>query len=186
MAEPDNLGEVLFLVSLLSDASHPIVGTVLESARKYEKEGCISGLTDFAGHPVYQTKWMKYGLKRLGLQDPYAIPKICDSYSSLFWMDYRKEHVPGPFFDEESRVLYPYLGWAEAHFYGLPYPGLPDGDSYPLSWESSASQADYDALKPFLSGYALERTAVPHTWHASEMFLYLVEDKASDPDAGPC
>ena len=40
----------------------------------------LEGKTDYALHPVFQTKWMKYGLKSLGLPDPYTIPKQYDSY----------------------------------------------------------------------------------------------------------
>ena len=177
IAEPDNLGETLFLVSLVSDLHHPVVATVLERAREFEKEDFIIGLSDFAEHPVYQTKWMKYGLKKLGLPDKYAIPKIYDSYSSLFWMDYRGEHVDGPLFDEVTSSLYPYLGWAEAHSLGGTPPELPDRKSYPLTWEAEASQANYEALKPFLPEYAQRKISAPHTWHASEMFLYLLNEK---------
>ncbi|UFH53958.1 hypothetical protein [Spirosoma sp. KNUC1025] len=91
--EADNFGEVLFLVSLVSDKTHPVVPIVLDSLKKFRKGNYILGKTDNIEHPVYQTKWLKYGLKSLGLPDTFVIPKLADSYSSVFWLDYKNEHV---------------------------------------------------------------------------------------------
>ena len=52
----------------------------------------------------------------VGLDDPYTIPQVRDSYSSLFWMDYCDRHLPGGEADDRSQ--YPYLGWATDHFHG--------------------------------------------------------------------
>jgi hypothetical protein len=79
--------------------------------------------------------------------------------------------VAGPRFDE---VDYPYLDWAEAHFCGKRGGPLGDRD-YPLSWEANASQADYPALAAISPLYVEQKLAAPHTWHAAEMFLYLLE-----------
>jgi hypothetical protein len=68
--EPDNLGQALFLVSLVSDAGHPLVARVLEEAEAFRRTDYLDGRTDGAAHPVYQTKWLKYGLKSFGLPNP--------------------------------------------------------------------------------------------------------------------
>jgi len=52
--EPDNLGQVLFLVSLVSDKDHPVVSTILGILPQFEKDNHIEGLTDFSTHSVYQ------------------------------------------------------------------------------------------------------------------------------------
>jgi hypothetical protein len=173
--EPDNLGQVLYLISLVADSSHPLVGKVLDLLPGVTRGKHITGPTDGAERPVYQTKWLKYGLRRLGLDDPYEIPEVFDSYSALFWMDYREEHVEGPRFEEKGKELYPYLGWAEAHFHGEPPPMELCGEGYPLSWEASASQADYEGMRAVSAEYVARRICAPHTWHAAEMFLYLME-----------
>lgn len=177
--EPDNLGQALYLISLVSDAGHPLPAMILDAVRPFRRDRFISGLSDFAAHPVYQTKWLKFGLARLGLPDPYEIPAVYDSYSALFWMDYRDAHVAGPHFSDEDRDLYPYLGWAEAHFHGWQPPWRSDrearGATYPLTWEAEASQADYQGMKRIAPEYAVRKIAAPHTWHAAEMFLYLLE-----------
>lgn len=171
--EPDNLGEVLYLVSLVSDAAHPVVARVLEAAQGCTVDQHLSGWSDFAPHPVYQTKWMKYGLARLGLPDPYRIPTVPDTYSALFWMAYRDQHQPGEAFSLREGELYPYLAWAEAHFHGAPPPMHLAGQHAPLTWETEASEANYAGLGVLDPALPVTRHAAPHTWHAAEMFLYL-------------
>jgi hypothetical protein len=119
--------------------------------------------------------WMKFGLRRLSLDDLYLIPEVYDSYSCLFWWDYRDQHVSGPPFEERLRRLYPYLAWEETHFHRAKPPLALMGTGYPLSWEAEASRADYQGMRRVGEAYADRRVATPHTWHAGEMFLYLIE-----------
>lgn len=174
ISEADNLGQVLYLISLVAGKEHPVVQTVLDSVKQFEKENYIEGKTDYALHPVFQTKWLKYGLKSLNLPDNYQIPQVYDSYSSLFWWDYKKEHVPGNRFDEESSQNYPYLVWAEDHFFGE-NKGIVTNQDYPLSWQAHASDAYYPGLQVLNEGLAREKLSPPHTWHAAEMFLLLLD-----------
>jgi hypothetical protein len=176
--EADNLGQALYLISLVSDKTHPLVAQVLSEIPKYEQldSGArfIKGRSDFAEHPVYQTKWLKFGLKALGLPDPYTAPKLRDTYSALFWMDYKEAYVPG---DQSDRGDYPYLGWACDHFHGEKKSPISNRD-YPLTWEANASQANYDGIRVLSEQYAQQKIAAPHTWHAAEAFLYLLKQKA--------
>ena len=176
--EADNLGQALFLISLVADRNHPLVAKVLAAVPRFEKTNAagkyILGRSDFAYHPVYQTKWLKYGLRALGLPDPYIVPKVADSYGALFWMDYRDQHVAGK--DSDDRGAYPYLGWACDHFHGTRKSPLSNRD-YPLTWEERASEARYDGLKIISPALVKKRLSPPHTWHAAEAFLYLLEMK---------
>lgn len=174
IAEADNPGQVLFLASLVSDKTHPVVRMALDSLKRFEKGRYIVGKTDYAEHPVFQTKWIKYGLKSLGLPDPYIIPTQYDSYSSLFWWDYKNQHVSGKKFAEKDSDNYPYLVWAEDHFY-QERRGIVGNLDYPLSWEQNASDAHYPGLTVLDKGLVKQKLAFPHTWHAAEMFLLLVE-----------
>lgn len=169
--EADNLGQALYLISLVAGKTHPLVQPILDTLPRFEDGPGIKGRSDFAEHPVYQTKWAKYGLQALGLPDPYSIPSAPDSYSPLFWWAYRDQHVHTPRFDSPD---YPYLDWAWDHFYGEQR-GLISNRDYPLSWEGRASQADYADMRVLSPEYADQKVCVPHTWHAAEMFLYLVE-----------
>ena len=174
--EADNLGQVLFLVSCVADKAHPLVAKVLKEVPKFEVHDprgvYIKGSSDFSEHPVYQTKWLKYGLRSLGLEDPYWIPSLADSYSSLFWMDYRDRHVAGT--EAADRNLYPYLGWATDHFQRRKLSPISNRD-YPLTWEMQASQANYAGMKVIDPVFAEQKIATPHTWHAAEVFLYLLD-----------
>jgi len=188
-AEADNLGQVLFMVSLFDMNKHPIIDKVMQAVSGCRKNGHVTGRTDGTEHPVYQTKWLKFGLKRLALDDPFRIPAVFDSYSALFWMDYRSEHVAGERFSEKTLSLYPYLNWAEAHFHGEPPPEPLNVLRPPLTREGSASEAEYWRLSPLaeigaISGEQLANcVCTPHTWHAAEMFLYLIE-QGQQADAG--
>jgi hypothetical protein len=177
-SEADNLGQVLYLISLVSDHAHPLVAKVLAEISRLEQERdgirYIRGRSDFAEHPVYQTKWLKLGLRALKLPDPYVIPKEKDTYSALFWMDFKDAYVPG---DQADRGDYPYLGWACDHFHGEKKSPL-SNRGYPLTWEAKASQANYAGIRDLSEAYAQQKIAAPHTWHAAEAFLYLLEQKS--------
>jgi hypothetical protein len=173
--EADNLGEVLFLISLVSDKTHPLVPKILAELPRFEvgDDGAkyIKGRSDFNERPAYQTKWLKYGLRALGLPDSYVVPRVPDAYSALFWMDYRDAYVPGT--DAADRGNYPYLGWACDHFHGTKKSPIGNRD-YPLTWEQKASQANYNGLNVLDPVYAQQRLSAPHTWHAAEVFLYVL------------
>ncbi len=171
--EADNLGQVLYLVSLINNDNHPVIQKVFENVQQFSSGNHIDGLTDFGSHPVYQTAWLKYGIAQLGLEDPFEIPDISDSYGGLFWMDYHESiNLEQSIFD--SAVNYPYLTWAEDHFFGN-YHGRFSDQIYPLTWESQASSAQYEGMEIVAEEYVNTQTAVPHAWHAAEMFLVLAE-----------
>lgn len=184
-SEADNPGQALFLISLVADKNHPLVPKILAAVKAFETNGpsgkFIKGRSDFADHPVYQTKWLKYGLRALGLPDPYEIPAVADSYSALFWMDYRERHVKGK--DADDKGAYPYLGWACDQFHGAKRSPIGDRD-YPLTWEQRASQANYAGLTSLDPVYVTQKLSAPHTWHAAEVFLYILNlNKLAAPQA---
>ena len=174
--EPDNLGQALYLISLVSGKEHPLVDKILQEAERRTENGALTGLSDYAPHPVYQTKWLKFGLSRLGIDHSrWTVPEIEDSYTELFWMDGGKPDAqakPVSYRDE----LYPYLNVAKAHFRHAPLEDVPDGTGYPVSWEKEASEAEYERNLPFLPAYARERLSAPHTWHAAELLLYFMDE----------
>ena len=170
--EADNLGEVLFLVSCVSNRKHPVVEKVLNSVSRFRRDHYIVGRTDFNEHPVYQTKWLKFGLKSLDLPDSLVVPVIPDSYASLFWWDFKDGQV-GPPFPPDAARKYPYLAWARDHLTGA-HDGPVSSADYPITWETDASQANYAGQAAALGAdSSTDKTAAPHTWHAAEMFLLL-------------
>jgi hypothetical protein len=176
-AEADNLGQVLFLLSLVGDRTHPLVEKVLQEIPRFQHGKYIRGRTDGGFRPVYQTKWLKFGLKSLGLPDPYEIPTQSEDYSTLCWWD-KSPTSNEPFDRTTSHMVsddYPYLTWASDTFY-TERQGFIGNRDYPLTWESNASQANYDGMSILSSEYVGRRTAVPHTWHAAEMFFRLLRE----------
>jgi hypothetical protein len=174
--EIDNLGEILYIISTVSDRKHPVIEKVLETADAYKNANYIEGKTDYAFHPVYQTKWLKFGLKSLGIADEYKIPLVYDNYSTLVWWDYRTESVGGRQFDENTSTKYPYLTWAEDHFLNQKR-GIVSLSDYPLSWESESKDANYEGMNVIDPIYAQTKLCMTHGWHAAEMFLLLFEAK---------
>jgi hypothetical protein len=170
--EADNLGQALYLISLVSGRHHPLAGTILKTVPRFRRGRHVVGLTDSAERPAYQTKWLKFGLRALGLDDPYQVPEVFDAYSCLFWMDFTDAHVPGEPLGNGSKADYPYLAWAEAHFLRRPPPAPAEANRYPLSWEARASQARYEGMGIVSPEYVQRRIAAPHAWAAAEIFLY--------------
>ena len=173
--EPDNIGQTLYLLALANESKHPLVGQALDAARRFSQGAHISGSTDGSAHPVYQTLWLKFGLKSLGLPDPYHAPLRLDHYRALAWWA-PQASLPYPLrFGGSMRADFPYLAWAEAHYWKLAPPALPDEESFPQTWEANAAQADYKGMKAVGDDWAKARTAGPHGWHAAEAFLYLLQ-----------
>jgi hypothetical protein len=183
LPEADNPGQVLFLTSLVSDKTHPVVQAALDSVRQFRRENYITGKTDSDAHPVYQTRWLKFGLKSLGLPDPYTIPKQYDRYATLCWWDSQQEPVgdPAPSAQKADAVAsqhFPYLDWAEDHYNsraGNPERrGMVANLDYPLSWEQQASHAHYPGMMMLDKELFRKKLVLPHSRHAAEMFLLLI------------
>lgn len=173
--EPDNLGQLLYLISLVDDKSNPMVEKIINEAKRICKNGVLTGLTDFSNHEIYSTLWMKFALKELNIEDDFFdLPQEFDSYARMFWMD-RNGIERNTEYKNEYNWLYPYLWWAIKHFENEPIDEEFLQVTYPMSWEKEASQASYEDIRQLSNIYADNKYSAPHTWHASEMFLYLIE-----------
>lgn len=179
VTEADNLGQTLYILSFFTDKNHPLVTKILGEIKKFEvsdHDGIyIKGFSDAHEVPAYQTKWLKFGLKSLNLPDDYTIPQVEDDYSALFWWDYKDSYKAGTK-DACNRDKYPYLGWACDNFHRQKGSPISNRD-YPLTWEIEASQADYKGMSVIDEKYVAAKNSSPHTWHASEVFLYLINIK---------
>jgi hypothetical protein len=174
--EADNPGQALYLISLVSDRNHPLVPELLRALKRFEvRDGVkrfIRGRSDFSEHPVYQTKWAILGIEALGLPEPYSVPDIADGYGALFWM--KREGGRNSRLSSGAESNYPYLDWASDHFFGTKTGKISDRD-YPLTWETEASQAEYAGMGLVDERYTRDRTGTPHTWHAAEAFLSILD-----------
>ena len=175
--EPDNLGQLAFVLSLFVDKNYPLVKDILEEAKSIMSNGLLTGITDYNHHEIYSTLWLKYACERLDIDTSFIkIPKEFDSYARMMWMykgDVETEHP----FENNYDYKYPYLWWAVCHFNGDEIPSELLKVQYPMSWEIEASEAIYSDIAPLSEEYAKNKCGAPHSWHAAEMFLYLSEMK---------
>lgn len=176
MSEPDNLGQLAFILSFFVDKNYPLVKDIINEAKRIMENGLLTGITDFNHHEIYSTLWLKYGLNKLKIDTSFInIPLEFDSYARMFWMDKTEVEQKTEFvnvYDEN----YPYLWWAVKHFENEPVDeSLINANIYPMSWERLASQAKYEKIAPLSEEYSSNSFSAPHSWHASEQFMYLIE-----------
>ncbi len=175
-AEADNLGQALYMLSIVSDKKHPLVNKIMDEADNFDKGGYIEGRTDLQPHAVFQTKWLKFGLKALQLPDKYKIPTAYDSYSSLFWFDFKQEYVKGEQFDDNVALISPHYSWAEDHFFKQAKGPISLKD-YPLTWEAEATEVNYSKLGLIDQTLVDVRISPTNAWQAAEILLLLLQEK---------
>ena len=173
--EPDNLGQLAFILSYFVDKNYPLINEIEKEANRIMENGLLTGITDYSHHEIYSTLWLKLAYERLGIStENIKIPKEFDSYARMFWMDKKDVETETPYenpYDEK----YPYLSWARYHFNNDPINEDLLKIKYPMSWEIQASEAIYPNIAPLSQNYADNKCGSPHSWHAAEMFLYLIE-----------
>jgi len=173
--EPDNLGQLAFVLSYFVDKSHPLIGKIISEAKRITENGLLTGMTDYSHHEIYSTLWLKLALERLNEDTSFIkISQEFDSYARMFWMDKRGVETNTPF-DYTYDTKYPYLTWALWHFDNTPIDEKYLEVKYPMSWEIEASEAIYENIAPLSEEYAKNKCGAPHSWHAAEMFMYLIE-----------
>ncbi len=175
--EPDNLGQLAFVLSFFVDKNYPLIAEIYNEAERIAQNGLLTGLTDYGHHEIYSTLWLKYAFDKLDIRaDFIKIPKEFDRYARMFWMDKSEVEADTPFKNEYDE-LYPYLSWATYHFNDDEINTDLIKIKYPMSWEIKASEAKYDLIAPLSEEYTKNKCSAPHSWHASEMFMYLIEKK---------
>ena len=173
--EPDNLGQLAFVLSYFVDKNYPLIYKIEKEANRIMKDGLLTGLTDYNHHEIYATLWLKLAYERLNIDtSSIKIPEKFDSYARMFWMDKKDIETKTPY-DNEYDEKYPYLSWARYHFNGDEIDEKLLEIKYPMSWEIQASEAIYENIAPLSQNYVNNKCAAPHSWHAAEIFLYLIE-----------
>lgn len=175
--EPDNLGQLAFILSYFVDKNYPLIHKIENEANRIMENGLLTGLTDYSHHEIYSTLWLKLAYDRLGIStESIKIPKEFDSYARMFWMDKKDVETETPY-ENQYDEKYPYLSWARYHFNNDPIDEALLEIKYPMSWEIQASEAIYPDIAPLSQVFADNKCGAPHSWHAAEMFLYLIEIK---------
>lgn len=160
--ESDNLGNVLYLQSLATEKNEQLISDILKEAERITVEGerYISGITDGSYMPLYQTRWLKFGMKSLGLDDSkYVIPDVEEQYAALMWFDgYGDIGAIGreELIDNWNDEVYPYLRFAKLHFY---------------KEKVDITCNKFPCTNELVEDFVLEL----HGWHAAEVLLYLYD-----------
>ena len=183
--EPDNLGELLYLLSFIPSDSNVVLRqklieeikreTIYEDNYKY-----ISGHTDGNNNAEYQTQILKYALQKNGLKDDYTEAPVLGFYYNLCWFTKGCDNHRAwrQMFDNwvkgDRDLAWPYLMWARSHYYNDFNAPWVDHD-YPLSWEQGGTSAFFEGMLVLSEKAVEDKICYPHVWTAAEMFLKLYE-----------
>ena len=175
-SEPDNLGEILYLLSLSEERNEDLIDRIEIEAERLATSNpngyYIYGQTDFSPQHLYQNLWYKLGIEKVGRTYHFDISKIPeDDYSKgAWWSNYI---VKGS--NNNLDVNYPYLSYAVLHKQKVGKVVL-NYNLYPLSWERNASQAKYENYLGIDNQMNDSKTSPIHSWSASELLLYILDE----------
>ena len=175
--EPDNLGQVLYLLSLQENKNYDLINRIEEEAEKNANKNpdgyYIAGKTDFTDQHLYQNLWYKLGIESVGRDYHFDIDKIEEDHYSkgAWWSDYETSHLK----NEDSNGKYPYLSYAIRH---KQKEGniIVNEELYPLSWEINASEANYNNYSKIFPELQTTKTSPLHTWAAAELLLFILDE----------
>ena len=174
--EPDNLGELLYIISVSSDSHDELVSKIIAEAKKVANNNLdcyyLHGFTDGSYHDIYQNKWYNFGLESLKMDGKFKYDDIEDSYDALTWWDDKDSNV---YFESNISELYPYLSLAQYHKSGKGIIYL-NRHLYPLSYEKEGSEANYENMEVVDGYYNTNKISPTHTWTASEFLLFLLDE----------
>ena len=180
--EPDNLGELLYLISTQENRNEELIDRIEEEAQRLAEDNpngyYLYGKTDFTDQHLYQNLWYKLGIEKVDREyhfDLEIIPE--DDYSKGAWWSTYKTSV---FNNLNSNYEYPYLSYAIRH---KQKQGniIISSQLYPLSWEKNASHAKYENYQGISNTMYDTNTSVLHTWSAAELLLFIM-DETNDLD----
>ncbi len=175
--EPDNLGELLYLLSTQEDINYDLVNKIEKEAKNLAKSNengyYIYGKTDSSDQYLYQNLWYKLGIESVGKKFKFDINAIQeDTYSRMAWWSSYKVKYNDKLL---GNINYPYLSYANRH--KMNYGDIVvSANYYPLSWEKYGSEADYSKIKIIDSKFEKLQISPTHTWAASELLLFLISE----------
>jgi len=175
--EPDNLGELLFILSTQENRNEELINRIEEEAERIatsNKDGYyIYGQTDFSNEFLYQNLWYKLGIESVGREFKFDLSTIPeDNYSNMaWWSDYKVKNERNNNISKD----YPYLSYANYHKTKMTNIPL-NINIYPMSWEKNASQAKYQNYDKIDIKMNYEQVSQIHTWSSAELLLLLLDN----------
>ena len=175
--EPDNLGELLYLISTQENKNEELIDRIEEEAQRLAEDNpngyYLYGKTDFTDQHLYQNLWYKLGIEKVDREYHFDLDSIPeDDYSKGAWWSTYKTSV---FNNLNSNYEYPYLSYAIRH---KQKQGniIINSQLYPLSWEKNASHAKYENYQGISNTMYDTNTSVLHTWSAAELLLFIMDE----------
>ncbi len=170
--EADNLGELLYILGAVGIDRPDLINEILTEIEHLKDENkAIGGMVDGGIQKYYPTVLALYGAEKNHITLDLVPPQQDDGYARLTWY-----YNPIATNMEQTTSLYPYINWAFYHYsnYGSLY--VLD-EIYPLSYEGgNIEEPGKVESECFISEYYCNRNLyISHLWHASEMFLMLME-----------
>ncbi len=168
LKEPDGLGALMYIIGATGVNRDDLIQKIIEEIDNIrEPDGSIKGKVDGWNQKYYPTALAILGSRKLGIDLNLQLPEYDDGYARLTW--YLDKRISTDIKTVDNTC--PYLNWAYYHY-------NPDetltilGELYPLSYEIVAGETNKEC---FISEhYCNEHLALSHIWHASEMFLVLI------------
>ena len=187
--EPDNLGELLYLLSFLPSNSiqglkNKLLNEIVEKTIRKDEYLYIKGHTDGADNAEYQTQILKLALQKNGISEDFTNTPTedCGDYYDLCWFTKGNNHRRTLLrFYQDFRFNFddspfPYLQWARSHYYSN-YNAAFNLQDYPLSWEKRGGIAHFEGMAIISKRAVEEQICYPHIWTAAEMSLKLYEEQ---------
>lgn len=173
--EPDNLGELLYILSTQEEKNEELISKIESEANRLANENTngyyIYGLTDSSNQYKYQNMWYDFGMRSIGQHSEFKYNAIEDEYSNLaWWIDKNATNI-------YENTNYPYLTWANYHASSKKEKKLVVNNKiYPLSWEKGASRANYNEMSIIDEKFVQNRISPAHLWSATEMLLFILDE----------
>jgi hypothetical protein len=184
--EPDNLGQILFLQSLLENPNNVLVNDIIAEARRIkDADGNLIGTTDGSRSSAYQNGWLIYGLNALGLnsiaREFNQQSDIDDNgYARLLWFTLPEKIVASRRKRNVSILPTDWKG-KYTNVDGQPYPYINIGKEHFNMRIRSGDWGGGGHKNPILTQVVYPITwgdgTRPHIWHDVELFMYLSELK---------
>jgi hypothetical protein len=170
--ETDNLGELLYIIGAVKIDRKDLVEKIINEINNItNSNNYICGYIDGTNQCYYPTALALYGAKKLNIELNLTLPKQDDCYAKLTWY-YNKDFQTKKEIDNN---YYPYLNWAFYNYGGYGKLYMLD-ENYPLTYEAADISNDLkNDPECFISNFYCQKGVhLSHMWHASEMFLYLI------------
>lgn len=171
--EADNLGELLYIIGATNIDRKDLVKKILNEIEKLKQDdNTIKGMVDGVNQIYYPTVLAIFGAQKNNIKLDLQQPQVDDAYAKLTW--YVEPKIASN--NNVESKYFPYLNWAFYHYSPYVTNLYILNEIYPLSYEADETNNNIKVESEcFISEYyCTQKVYLSHIWHASEMFLFLI------------